>query len=256
MELLKNILNWLWPNAPWIIPTLSIAVLSWKLSRWTKSISETKDKVDKLPCESHKATIASNKSDLDRHFATSDTLIAEHTRRLSAVETKLERWDDKMMDLALSGTSSAKKRSPYTLTPFGEFILQKSLGKDCIDRNIELYFAQLDEQPHTTPFDIERSALGVVIDSFRTDTTNSVKNFIYTSPANIEFNGKDHELSITDIQVAMAIYLRDLYLKRNESRGQLTGVSESQNSLNSSTHPQASAANNVPGENQSDEATE
>lgn len=248
MEIVKELLNWLWPNAPWIIPSVAVAVLSWRLSRWTKDMSDTKDKVgklpceerrqsifesnadlkrlsefiSKLPCENHKSEIASNKSELDRHFAESDSNILSHTRRLEAIESKLERWDDKMMELALSGANSARKSSPYRLTPFGEFILVKSMGKDCIDRNLEHYFAQMDEQPHTTPFDIERSALGIVIDSFRTDITNSVKNFIYNSPSSIEFDGEEIQVSTTDIQVGMAIYLRDLYMRREVDNGQIT----------------------------------
>lgn len=221
MELIKEILNWLWPNAPWIIPTVVSGALIWRLSRWTKSLTDTKNKVDSLPCETHKATIASNKTDLERHFATSDALISEHTRRLAAVETKLERWDDKMMDIALSNAASAKKRSPYSLTPFGESLLSKSLGKDCIDCNTEYFFEQIDKQPHNTPFDVERTALGVVIDSFRTDLTNSVKNFLYASPSSLEFDGNIIEFSTSDVQVAMAIYLRDLYMKQASENGQL-----------------------------------
>ena len=131
-----------------------------------------------------------------------------------------------MIDIALSTALSAKKESPYSKTPYGDFILLKSFGKSCIDDNREYFFNLIDEQPHTTPYDVERSALGIVMDAFSTDITNSVKNFLYNAPSRIEFNEKMQEIKTTDIQVAMAIYLRDLYLERNSEIGKLTPSEE------------------------------
>lgn len=180
-----------------------------------KDIEHVKERLEELPCEAHGKTMSDNRSDIEKHFAESDAIIAEHTRRLDKIEIKLERWNEKMMDIALVGAGSARKHSPYTLTPFGKYLLDKSFGVDCIDENLDFFFSQIDEQPHSTPYDVERSALGAVMDSFRTDMTNSVKNFIYNAPAKIKFNGEDYEMTTTDVQVAMALYLRDKYLERN-----------------------------------------
>lgn len=238
---METILSWLLENIPWLAPTIVGVVIAWKLSGWKKSMDDTKDKVDslpcetrresifsldkdmgqvkerleKFPCEAHGKTISDNRSDIEKHFAESDAIIAEHTRRLDKIEIKLERWNEKMIDIALGGTGTARKHSPYTLTPFGTYILSKSFGKDCIDENLEFFFNRIDEQPHSTPYDVERSALGAVMDAFRTEMTNSVKNFIYNAPAKIDFNGESQDLTTTDVQVAMALYLRDKYLERN-----------------------------------------
>lgn len=234
-------LDWIIKNVPWLAPTIVGVIIAWKLSGWKKGLDDTKNKVEslpcetrresifsldrdvkqikddieKLPCENHKGTISRNKSDLEKHFAESDAIISEHTRRLDTIEIKLERWNEKMMDIALGGAGSARKHSPYTLTPFGKYLLDKSFGGDCIDENLDFFFSQIDEQPHSTPYDVERSALGAVMDSFRTDMLNSVKNFIYNAPAKIDFNGEAHDMTTTDVQVAMALYLRDKYLERN-----------------------------------------
>lgn len=252
---METVLSWLLQNIPWLAPTIVGVIIAWKLSGWKKGMDDTKNKVEslpcetrresifsldkdvkqikddmeKLPCDSHKGTISRNKSDLEKHFAESDAIIAEHTRRLNTIEIKLERWNEKMMDIALGGTGSAKKHSPYTLTPFGKYLLNKSFGEDCINENLDYFFNRIDEQPHSTPYDIERSALGAVMDSFRTDITNSVKNFIYNAPERMNFNGEEYEMTTTDVQVAMALYLRDKYLERNAS-----SFSPSKESLNES----------------------
>lgn len=235
-------LNWLIENIPWIAPTIVGIIIAWKMSGWKKDMDDSKKKVDALPCETrresifaldkdtsqikekvstlpcgaHMDSISGNRSEIDRHLAESDTLIAEHTRRLDTIEDKLERWDEKMMDIAFGATGTTRKHSPYMLTPFGEYLLHKSFGKTCIDDNLEDYLARIDRQPHSTPYDVERSALGAVMDTFRTDITNSVKNFLYYAPGKIELDGETHELTTTDVQVAMALYLRDKYLERNK----------------------------------------
>lgn len=156
-------LNWLIENIPWIAPTIVGIIIAWKMSGWKKDMDDSKKKVDALPCDANKESISGNRSEIDRHLAESDALIAEHTRRLDTIDGKLERWDEKMMDIAFGATGTTRKHSPYMLTPFGEYLLHKSFGKTCIDDNLEDYLARIDRQPHSTPYDVERSALGAVI---------------------------------------------------------------------------------------------
>lgn len=247
-----EILTYIGDKFPELALTVISAYIAWKLSRWTKEVEETKkdlgklecderkseiesvqsqikdalDEFPKLQCAQHFKSITDNKLDFDVRLTELNGSLNAHTERITSVENRLRRWDDKMIDIALSTALSAKKESPYSKTPYGDFILLKSFGKSCIDDNREYFFNLIDEQPHTTPYDVERSALGIVMDAFSTDITNSVKNFLYNAPSRIEFNEKMQEIKTTDIQVAMAIYLRDLYLERNSEIGKLTPSEE------------------------------
>lgn len=251
-----EILTYIGDKFPELALTAIGAYIAWKLSRWTKEMQETKSSVDKLKCEERKSeiedvrrglktaldefpklqcaqhfkSITENKLDFNVRLTELEGSVTAHTERIVSVESRLRRWDDKMIDIALSTALSAKKESPYSITPYGEFLLVKSFGKSCIDDNKEQLFIQIDKQPHTTPYDVERSALGIVMDAFATDLTNSVKNFLYNAPSEIEFDGNKREIKTTDIQVAMAIYLRDLYLERNSEIGKLTPTEEETNS--------------------------
>lgn len=216
--MIAPIFRWLLESLPWMAPALVLGALAWYVSRqvsmWNCMLKALSDKIDKKPCERHGEDLADHRSRIDIHISESVARIEEHAHQIRSLESKIERWDDKMMDIALSNAVSVKKNSPYSLTDFGRFMLRHSMGRDCIDANRDYYFGMIDRMPHTTPYDVERSAIGAVMDSFRTDVTVSVKNFLYNSASDIDFDGKRHEFTANDIQMAMAIYLRDLYLRR------------------------------------------
>ena len=201
------------------IPKSNNSEIKSLISKAGRQLKELSTKFNNLPCNDGSGSDC--KSTNENRLVLLENRYNGYEQRLSSVESKVTRWDERMLDRAFRRTSVAKKHSPYSVTPYGKYLLTKSFGKACIDDNKEKFFALIDEQPHTTPYDIERAALGIVMDAFRTDDTNSVKNFIYNSSAEIEFNGEPHTLSTTDIQVAMAIYLRDLYMERNGAMGQI-----------------------------------
>jgi len=175
-------------------------------------MDDLKDTVDKLPCSENKELININRQNTDKDILKANDTIWALANRLASVESKVDRWDNRMIDLALSSASSAKKRSPYSLTDIGKVLLERSGGDKCIDDNKLHFFNEIDKLPHSTPFDVERAAIGIVLDSFNSDITNPVKDFIYNSSDVIEINGEERRFTVNDIQVAMAICLRDSYL--------------------------------------------
>lgn len=153
-----------------------------------------------LPCESHLRRI-------ERH----DVQIAKEEEDIKNTN---DRIDGILLGMSMGATDSSKKNSPYTLTEFGEYVLSESHGKECVDRNKDYLFGRIEAGLHSTPFDIERGSLRAVWDLFLTDKADDVKDYIYNAPDTITLNGKEYRLNQNDVQVAMALYLRDLYLHK------------------------------------------
>lgn len=163
---------------------------------------EIKDIIKRLPC--------------DKHLS----MIEKHEVRIEKEEKDIlganKRMDDLLITMSMGMSITSRKRSPYQLNEFGKHILQESHGKDCVDSNKEYLFNSIESDMHSTPYDIERAAIRAVFDLFYTDKADAVKDFIYNSPDITIFDGKEYPLRQNDIQVAMAIYLRDLYMACHE----------------------------------------
>lgn len=196
--------QWILDNYPWLAPTIVCCFVAWKLSRWTKRIEDAIGKVNELPCEAHLRSIEQQDQRISREEAD--------------IKSTNDRIDSILLGMSMSVTSSSKKKSPYTLTRFGEYLLNESHGKECVEANREYLFGKIDNGMHSTPYDVERSSLRAVLDMFYTDKANCVKDYIYNSPDTILMDGEEYKLSQNDVQVAMAIYLRDLYLEENKKR--------------------------------------
>ncbi len=139
-RIMTPVLSWILNNFPWLAPSIAIAFFAWKISRWTKVMEDAKTKIDAAPCTLHKDTINNNKQELDKEILKTNDSIKELTHRLTSIEAKFDRWDNKMIDLALASAASAKKNSPYSLTDMGKILLSNSSGDKCIDNNKDYYF--------------------------------------------------------------------------------------------------------------------
>ena len=206
---METVMQWLLDNYPWIAPTLVCCYVVWKISGWAKdidhllkshdenlsklnrSVSEIESSINKRPCEVH------------------DTRISNSEKEIKSVN---DRIDGMLLSMSMGVTGTSRKRSPYTLTDFGEYVLAESNGRECINENKDFLFGRIEAGLHSTPFDVERGSLRAIWDLFLTDRANIVKNYIYNAPDKVEVNGKEYKLNQNDVQVAMAIYLRDLYL--------------------------------------------
>lgn len=232
---MEAIINWILENYPWVTPTLICCLVVWRVSRWTKRIDDMLHKADNLPCLQHEKDMGKFDESLkvlnetnreikdiikrfpcDKHLS----MIEKHEVRIEKEEKDIlganKRMDDLLITMSMGMSITSRKRSPYQLNEFGKHILQESHGKDCVDRNKEYLFSNIESDMHSTPYDIERAAIRAVFDLFYTDKADAVKDFIYNSPDITVFDGKEYPLRQNDIQVAMAIYLRDLYMACHE----------------------------------------
>lgn len=232
---MEAIINWILENYPWVTPTLICCLVVWRVSRWTKRIDDMLHKADNLPCLQHEKDMGKFDESLrilnetnreikdiikrlpcDKHLS----MIEKHEVRIEKEEKDIlganKRMDDLLITMSMGMSITSRKRSPYQLNEFGKHILQESHGKDCVDSNKEYLFNNIESDMHSTPYDIERAAIRAVFDLFYTDKADAVKDFIYNSPDITIFDGKEYPLRQNDIQVAMAIYLRDLYMACHE----------------------------------------
>lgn len=115
--------------------------------------------------------------------------------------------------LAFKNAGAVKKNSPYSLTNLGNALLDRSNAKDIIEQNKAYFFDKINKLPNATNFDIERASISAVIDSFSMDFMNQIKDFLYNSPDRINIGGVKEKFTINDLQVAMAVYIRDLYIE-------------------------------------------
>lgn len=212
---MEVVLNWVLDNVPWMAPTIVAVILTWKISRWKHSMDDIKQKVSEIPCAQYKRDIEANKQEIDKEMIKTSGVIERLADRIEAMECKLDRWESKMIERALSAASSVKKNSPYSLTDMGQILLRESGGDRCIEDHKAYYYSEIDKMPHGTPFDVERATISVVLDSFGIDVTNTVKDYMYNTANTIVVNGEEQIFTLNDLQMAMAIYLRDMYLRDN-----------------------------------------
>lgn len=213
---METIVQWFLDNFPWLAPTAVCCYIAWKLSAWVKNVDNTmnkhdeslsrlekimeqlRDGINKLPCGTHMTSIEKHEERI--------------TKEEEGIRSTNDRIDNILLGMSMGVTSSSKKESPYRLTEFGEYILSESKGKECVEANKSYLFDKIEKGLHSTPYDVERAALRAVLDMFNTEKANDVKNYIYNAPDTVLLNGKEYRLTQNDVQVAMAIYLRDMYL--------------------------------------------
>jgi len=103
------------------------------------------------------------------------------------------------------------------MTDVGESVLAYSGGKKCIDENLNYFIEQIDKTASPTLYDIKKTSIGAIMDSFNKDMVNDVKEFIYKTPdmITVDVGGRPEQAKVTqnDIQMLMGVYLRDRYME-------------------------------------------
>lgn len=64
------ILTYLLNNAPWFAVILIAIFVTWKISKYHLKLEDTKNKVDELPCESHRDLLREFSEKYDRLYDT------------------------------------------------------------------------------------------------------------------------------------------------------------------------------------------
>ncbi|GEM_PF-1754710 len=203
-----------------IIGTVYVTIYVYKL---VHKLNDTKNKVDKLPCNTHHNNI----SDINVKHNTliekidSTNRIIEDLRNISinkyeAIE-ELCAWvmkkDKAMIDVL-------KKHSPLSMTKVGQIIFEKMPTQKLVDDNIDYLLEEVRKEDPQTAFDVEDISLKVMLRNISHPMYNDLKNYLYYSPETLSvFNPETNteieiEVSMTMAMQLMGIYLRDKYLNK------------------------------------------
>ena len=188
-------------NSPTVGLIIIVAVAVYFITMYHVSIQNTKKKVDGLPCDDHKDQIASVIRQVD-------SLPCDNRKEvLVDISSWIGEKDPSMVKTLMA------KLSPYQLTDVGKKLLEISGGKRCVDQNLDLFMSEIRNKNPLTPYDVERQALGVLMDYRHKPMYNQIKNFLYYMPQTIEGVGDASDISIFTVEKVMSVYLRDFYLE-------------------------------------------
>ena len=206
------ILTYLLNNAPWFAVILIAIFVTWKISKYHLKLEDTKNKVDELPCESHRDMLREFSEKYDRLYDT-----VESTNGMVVEVNKwIMRFDNDMID------KLARKASPLKMTPLGNALFNASNAKETIDNNKDFLIKEMEKDNPVTAYDVEECALNALFRNIGHEMFNDIKHFIYYSPEKMELcdpeTGKCEEVkvSIQSLVRLMSIYLRDLYLQKHK----------------------------------------
>ena len=215
-------ISWILENWPLLGVGLVVisasCVTSWKISRFTKRVEESMDKVDRLggESESHlkklEALPCNAHSRLIEKLEDRGGLVDDMNERLESVAKWVMRHDDSMID------SLSRKCSPRRLTEAGKELYSVSGGKKLLEDNMRYFLDAMEKRAPGTPYDVEDCALSVLLSSTAKPMFNGIKNYIYNAPDKLDLpDGKGGSvkvsLSLYSVVWVMGIELRDEYLK-------------------------------------------
>lgn len=207
---MTSVLTYLLNNAPWIAVILVAIIATWRISKYHTRLEDTRDKVDKLPCEKHKDDIHSS----DQKYNELQRIVTSTNDMVVEINKWLMKFDNDMID------KLARKASPLKMTPLGEVLFEKSFAKKTIDNNADFLIKELERINPKTAYDVEEESLGYLLRNMGNEMFAQVKQFLYYSPDTIRLQDpvsgedKDIRLSIQYIIKLMSIYLRDKYLEK------------------------------------------
>jgi len=110
------------------------------------------------------------------------------------------------------GVQFLGKRSPYSLKDAGIKLLELSGGKTAVDNNLSFFIDEIKKLNPLTAYDVEEISLRVLITNTGKSIFNSIKDFIYYSPEEIEIAGSKYKIGLNVVLRVMSLHLRDAYL--------------------------------------------
>lgn len=201
------IFSWILENWPVLGVIVVIAVIVWFISQYVAKLEASRRKIDSLPCESHKTSI----DNLTVMHATVDTI----NDQVTEISKWIMRSDGSMID------PLTRKCSPRIMTALGKQLFELSGAAKVLDDNSGFLISELEKKEPKTPYDVEDTALSVLLGNLSHAMFDPVKNYVYYPPETIvlkDENGKDCriKISLNAVVRLMGIKLRDMYLAKHK----------------------------------------
>lgn len=203
----NTILKWVLENYPALAAAIVLVIITVyitiKIIKYVNKINESEKKLNDLPCESHYQSI-------QQHSSMKETLDS-----INEQVTTISKWimhiDDDMIDRL------SQKCSPRVMTALGRNLFDISGARAAIDGNTDFLIGEVEKKGPKTPFDVENSALDVLLGNMTHPLFNEIKNYIYYQPEDVELTDADGskktvKISLFSIIKLMSLELRDRYL--------------------------------------------
>lgn len=201
------ILKWLSENYPTlaiivVLIILTVVVTLW-IAKYINKIENSEKTLKNLPCDSHQKSI-------EAHSSMKLTLDSINDQ-VTEISKWIMRYDDKMIDIL------SQKCSPRIMTALGRNLFDISGAKNAIDTNLAFLIGEVEKKSPQTPYDVESSAVDVLLGNMAHPLYNDVKNFVYYQPEEVELTDADGskkkvKISLMTIIKLMSLELRDKYL--------------------------------------------
>jgi hypothetical protein len=170
-----------------------------------ESSKKQEEFMSKLPCARHEQEYNSIKGAFDTFKVLFDPL----KETTITIANWVMKQDNSMID-PLCG-----KISPRTLTNAGKGLLEMSYGQTTVDDNLDFLVDKIINLNPKTAYDVEELSMKVLLSNTGETFFNSIKDFIYYAPEEIEIAGSKIKIELNAVIRVMSLYLRDEYLKKH-----------------------------------------
>ena len=214
--MVEFLLNWFGANYPQLVGFLVLAIVFIAVGMFISNVRNRFKKVentlDELECSSHAEDIQKLKS--------KEILpCKEHSEIYHSIKVDLARIEGILTTRNPKMYKFSAKHSPRQLNEDGLKVFNEIKGQDFLNANFPLFEACIDKKQPKTPLDVETYSLEVLIYNLNLDIFNSIKNWVYNSPA-IELEDKngvksEYSVTISDVCFILSLPLRNMYLDKH-----------------------------------------
>lgn len=187
----ETILDWLhdkWPTLTWAAVLIFVTVfVTLKIVKYNNRIKDLEKTCQDVPGLS--STLNEIKSDLSKLLV---FLTTKHT------------------DL---NSGFFQSRSPIQLTPIGHEVLDKTGGKEYVEKHLDDLIAKMKSQDFKSALDVQSYATSLVIQAFNTDDFIHIRNYLFQNPVYRTVD-KEIPLNPADLYQIIGIFLRDKYFEK------------------------------------------
>ncbi len=200
------IVSWILEHWPMLGVIVIVAVIVWFISQYVAKVENSRKKIETLPCESHKSAIYS--------LTTMNTTVDSINEQVTEISKWIMRFDGSMID------PLTRKCSPRIMTFVGQELFRQSGAEQAVSDNASYLISEIEKKSPATPYDVENTALNVLLGNMTHSMYEPIKNYIYYQPEIITLKNEKGEdcqihLSLNAIIRLMGIKLRDLYLAKH-----------------------------------------
>lgn len=188
---------------------IGVVIATVYIMKWIHRFNKAEKACEKIPELENKVTHGVSLSvTIERKIDTQTERFNAISNNISALITFLT---TKHTDLQ---SGLFQSFSPIQLTPIGIDVLEKSGGKNYLEKHISDLVSEMEMQQFKSALDVQNYATTLIINRFNTDDFIQIRNYIFQNPVYKMAVGGDISINSAVINQVMSIYLRDKYFEK------------------------------------------